>query len=100
MFKKKPAYKYWTAKGYLLMSDVLIQKNEWNEAKLTLESILNGYKQDASNRQAEEDILLIASNKMLALEQYIKKPSAKKIEDLQLNIDNEQAEKNKKLYQD
>ena len=97
LFEKKPAYRYWTAKGYLLMSQILIERREFEQAQLTLESLLNGYKADPKN---PDDILILTQEKLNQVKRKQNKVEPKRVtEELQLNLDAEQAEKNKKLYE-
>ena len=85
-FARKPAYKYWTAKGYLLISDILIQKGEAEEAKLTLNSLLNGYKSENP-----DDILVVAEEKLemlLVKENNLKNKKSTQEKELELNVEN------------
>lgn len=57
LFKRKPAYNYWLAKGYILSADILTDQGSFTEAKMTLETIIKNY-------QGKDEILSICQVKM------------------------------------
>jgi len=53
------AYDYWVAKGFILLADVYVKKNNVFQAKQTLQSIIDNYK--------GEDLRNVAAQKLAAL---------------------------------
>jgi predicted Zn-dependent protease len=97
LLKRKPAYKYWNAKGFLLMSDILLAKSDTLQAKLTLESILQGYKAE----NAQDDVIASAKQryqKIIEPKNIRKEKEESPVEEMELNFNPEEAEKLRKLY--
>ncbi len=97
LLKRKPAYKYWNAKGFLLMSDILLAKSDTLQAKLTLESILQGYKAE----NAQDDVIASAKKryqKITEPKNIRKEKEESPVEEMELNFNPEEAEKLRKLY--
>lgn len=68
-------YEYWLAKGYLLLADVYLQKNDAFQSKATLRSIIENYK--------GEDLKKVAIDKLAAIE--AKEKAEKELKDKQQN---------------
>lgn len=64
IIKNAPTYEYWLVKTYILVADIYIQKEEFYQAKATLESIVNNYSGDAQLLQEAKDKLDYVNDQM------------------------------------
>jgi tetratricopeptide (TPR) repeat protein len=78
LIKQKPTYDYWLAKGFILLSDVYIQKKDNFQAKATLKSVIDNYVGD-------DDIMDIANTKLAAIIEAEKQTDNKLEEELEIN---------------
>lgn len=67
-----PAFKYWLAKGFILLSDIYVIQNNVFQAKQTLQSIIDNYEDD--------DLKKVAMDKLAELEKTEKSTSPKVID--------------------
>lgn len=86
-----PAYDYWIAKSFILLSDVYVATNDNFQAKQTLQSIIDNYE--------GEELLAIAKQKLKSIEDAEKAlEEKKKQEEIEINLNNSNI--NEKLFED
>ena len=68
--EKFASYDYWVAKGFILLADVYVKKDNLFQARQTLQSIIDNYE--------GQDLVLIAREKLNAILETEKKPAENK----------------------
>ncbi len=56
--KKNTPHQYWLAKAFLVLSDIYIQKSDYFQAKATLQSIIDNYKNNNDEIKSEAQLRL------------------------------------------
>jgi hypothetical protein len=87
-----PSYDLWVAKSFILLSDILVSKNDLFQAKHTLQSIIDNYE--------GADLVEIARKKIDKILEMEKKLEQKKVkEQIEINILPEKGS-DEKLFED
>ncbi len=64
VIQQEPSYEYWVVKAFILSSDIFVKKDNLNQAKATLESIVDNYTGDLVLLQEAKDKLKIVTDLM------------------------------------
>ncbi len=78
--KQKPSYDYWLAKGYILLADAYVKLEDNFQAKTTLQSVIDYYKNDTDN------IKTIAREKLAVINAIEDSKDNKDEEDLEIEM--------------
>lgn len=70
VIQQEPSYELWVVKAFILSSDIFVKKGNLNQAKATLESVVNNYTGD-------ENVLQEAKDKLAAVEDLMNEKSTK-----------------------
>ena len=77
---KNTPHQYWMAKSFILLSDILLAKNDEFQAIQTLQSVIDHYE------SKNDGIIELATNKKKALEDRANATKEHKVEDLEIEI--------------
>ncbi len=79
LVKKFPGYDYWIAKGFILLSDNFVAKDDIFQAKVTLENLLKNY-------QGDPELIRIAQEKLKHLNEMEQQKNARIEENVEIDL--------------
>ena len=79
LVKNFPGYDYWIAKGFILLSDNFLAKEDIFQAKVTLENLLKNY-------HGDQALIAVAQQKLDYLKELENQDTNQKQEDIEIDL--------------